>query len=122
MQKTFDPVLHEILPPKLDHYSIRGPAHNLTQSFLDRKQIVSINGINSEVERVIHGVAQSLTLGLLLFLLYINDLPCSTNCLPRLFADDTCLAINSPELSILENVMNKDLINVFKWPEPTIFI
>ena len=55
------------------------------------------------------------TLGPLLFLLYINDLPCSTDCFTRLFADDTHLLINSPELSTLENVMNKDLANVYKW-------
>ena len=52
LQKAFDTVSHEILLSKLDHYGIRGSAHTLMQSFLDRKQFVSINGINSVIERV----------------------------------------------------------------------
>ena len=76
------------------------------QSFLNTKQFVSIAGINSVIERITYGVAQGSTLGPLLFFLYSNDLPLFTNCLPRLFADDTCLVIKSPELDTLENVMN----------------
>ena len=105
---------HEILS-KLDHYNIWGSTHKLMQSFFNRKQFVSINGINSVIERVTYGVAQGLTLGSLLFLLYINDLPCSATCLPRLFPNDTYLVINSPELRTLENVMSKDLVNVYQW-------
>ena len=115
LRKAFDTVSHEILLSKLDHYGIRGSAHKLMQSFLNRKQFVGINGVNSEVERGTYGVAQGSTLSPLLFLLYINDLPCSTNCLPRLFADDTCLVINSPNLGTLENLINEDLANVYKW-------
>ena len=115
LRKAFDTVLHEILPSKLDYYGIRGFAHKLMQSFLNRKQLVSINGINSKVERVTYGVAQDSTLDSPLFLLYINDLPCSTKCLPRLFADDTCLVIYSPNLITPQNIMSKDLANVYKW-------
>ena len=106
---------HEILLSKLDRYGIRGSTHKLMQLFRNRKQFVSINGINSVIELVTYGVAQGSTLGPLLFLFYINDLPCFTYCLPRLSADDTCLAINSPELCTQENEKNKDLANVFKW-------
>ena len=115
LQKPFDSVSHESLLSKLDHYGIRRSAHKLMQSFLYRKQFDCINGISSVIERVTYGVAQESTLGSLLFLLYISELPSSTNCLLRLFADDTCFVINSPELSTLENVMNKDLANVYNW-------
>ena len=37
------------------------------------------------------------------------------NCLPRLFADDICFLINSPNLASLETEMNKDLANIYKW-------
>ena len=43
---------------KLDDYYIRGSANKLMQSFHNRKQFLSINGINSEIERVKYGVAQ----------------------------------------------------------------
>ena len=100
---------------KLDHYGIRGPAHKLICSFLHRKQYVSVDGIQSEIESITYGVAQGSILGPLLFLLYINDLNNSVNCLPRLFADDTCLIIDSPNLASLEIEMNKDLTNVYNW-------
>ena len=115
LQKAFDTVSHNILLKKLDHYGIRGPAHKLICSFLHRKQYVSVDGIQSEIESITYGVAQGSILGPLLFLLYINDLNNSVNCLPRLFADDTCLIIDSPNLASLETEMNKDLTNVYNW-------
>ena len=54
-------------------------------------------------------------LGPFLFLLYINDLNNSVNCLPRLFADDTCLLIDSPNLATSETEINKDLANIYTW-------
>ena len=113
-QKAFDTVLHEILLKKLDHYDIRGPAYKLICSFLYRKQHVSVDSIQSEIESITYGVAQGSILGPLLFLLYINDLNNSVNSLPRLFADDTCLLTDSPNLASLEAEMNKDSANVYK--------
>ena len=85
------------------------------QSFFLKNRFFSINGINSVIDRVTYGVAQDSTVGPLLFLLYISDLPSSTNCLLRLFADGTCFVINIPELSTLENVVNIDLAKVYNW-------
>ena len=113
--KAFDTVSHNILFKKLDHYGIRGPAHKLICSFLHRKQYVSVDGIQAEIESITYDVAQGSILGPLLFLLYINNLNNSVNCLPRLFADDTYLLIDSPNLASLETEMNKDLENVYNW-------
>ena len=111
LTKTFDTVNHEILLHKLDHYGIRGQSNNLLRAFLKRKQYVSINGSNSYDD----GVAQGSTLGPLLFLIYINDLPHSVNCIPRLFADDTCLVFSAPTPTQLNSIMNKDFDNISKW-------
>ena len=115
LQKAFDTVSHSILLKKLDHYSIRGPAHKLVCSLLHRKQYVSVDGTQSEIESITYGVAQGSILGPLLFLLHIDDLNNSVNCLPQLFADDTCLLIHSPNLASLETKMNKYLANVYNW-------
>ena len=53
------------------------------------------------------------TLGPLLFLIYVIDLPNSTDCATRLFADDTCLiviAINETEAKL-----NSELNKVSAW-------
>ena len=89
LTQAFDTVNHEILLHKLNHYGIRGQSNNLLRAFLKRNQYVRVNGSNSSLLTNDHGVLQGSTMGLLLFLTYINDLPDSVNCIPRLFADDT---------------------------------
>ena len=37
------------------------------------------------------------------------------NCIPRLFADDTCLISPNVNLSKLQSDMNEDLVKVHKW-------
>ena len=115
LTKAFDTVNHEILLHKLDHYGIRGQSNNLLHAFLKRKQYVSINGSNSSLLTNDHEVAQGSTQGPLLFLIYINDLPHSVNCIPRLFADDTCLVFSASTPAQLSAIMNKDLDNISKW-------
>ena len=75
MQKAFDTVNHDILLKKLEHYGLRGITNSWFKSYLsNRKQFVSLNGIDSSVETLMHGVPQGSVLGPLLFLIYINDL------------------------------------------------
>ena len=93
LSKAFDTVNHKILLTKLDHYGIRGSAHDLLKSYLtNRKQYVKIGNCKSELGQINCGVPQGSVLGPLLFLLYINDLhkACTIGNL-RIFADDTTL-------------------------------
>ena len=91
-----DKVSHSVLLHKLQHYGVRGSSLDLLQSYLDqRKQFVAIVNTSSQIASISFGVPQGSTLGPLLFLTYINDLPNAVNCIPRLFADDTCLIIET---------------------------
>ena len=115
LTKAFDTVNHEILLLKLDHYGIRGQANDLLRAFLKRKQFVSINNHESPLLSNDYGVPQGSTLGPLLFILYINDLPSSVNCTPRLFADDTCSLFSAPNPSKSHFDMKKDLNDISEW-------
>ena len=65
---------------------------DLLSSFLsDRKQRVLLNGQTSEWRYVTAGVPQGSILGLLLFLVYINDLSGDLSSKAKLFADHTSL-------------------------------
>ena len=114
--KAFDTVCHERLLIKLHHYGFRGKAHKLIASYLSNQtQYVSLGDISSSLQYIQLGVPQGSTLGPLLFLLYINDLPNATDSLPRLFADDTCLILSHPSFAQLEKNINQDLANVSRW-------
>ena len=50
-----------------------------------------------------------------IFLLYINDLNKAVDCMPRFFADNTCLVVKTPSPKILEKKMDKKLLNLSLW-------
>ena len=75
-KKAFDSVPHERLLVKLHAYGIRGNLLLWIRSFLtNRKQRVVINGKSSNLAPVISGIPQGSVLGLILFLIYVIDLP-----------------------------------------------
>ena len=117
LTEAFDTVDYQILLHKLEHNGIRGIVLQIYQSFLEnRKQFVSINNICSTyVMLSTLEFPTDQTLGPLLFLLYINDLPNSVNSVPRLFADDTCLLVNLFSLDHLESKLNIEKNKVNDW-------
>ena len=61
------------------------------------------------------GVSQESTLGPLLFLIYINDLPNEMKSNAKLYADDTSLFTVVKDKNKSANVLNNDLILISRW-------
>ena len=114
-KKAFDSVPHRRLLLKLKSYGISGNLLSWLSSFLTgRLQRVTLNNVYSEWSNVISGVPQGSVLGLILFLLYINDIPTVVDSHPLLFADDIKLyrRIQS-ENDIIQ--LQKDINNLLNW-------
>ena len=78
--------------------------------------IYRVNGIDSETERIEVGVPQGSCLVPLLFLVYINDLPCAVkNSTTSMYADDTTLFFRSKNIDDLNEAINSDLRDLDSW-------
>ena len=92
ISKAFDKVWHDCIIYKLTQNGISESFLNLLQDLLKEiKQRVVLNGQVSTWENINTGVLLGSTLGLLLFLIYINGLTEGLTTNAKLFADDTSL-------------------------------
>ena len=104
LSKAFNIVNHAILLEKLDKlFGIRGKGLDILKSYLfNQYQFTEIGNIKSTKRKISCRVPQGSTLGPLLFILYVNDLPLASQFSTTLFADDTYLALSDINLSNLE--------------------
>ena len=109
-KKAFNTVDHQILLSKLEFYGVHGTALGWFGSYLyQRKQICKLYNCESEFQTIHCGAPQGSTLGPLLFLIYVNDLP---NCLQTtqasLFADNTNVSCEGHTNADIEYKLNMD--------------
>ena len=105
-----------MLLKKMDHYGT-GIALDWFSSYLsERKQYVAVNGHITDYLDISCGVPQGSVLGLILSLIYINDLPNVSKFLSfYLFADDTNIYFEATDRVSLQKIMNRELKYVKKW-------
>ena len=115
-RKAFDLVDHDLLLQKLSFYKCDDNFLRLMTSYLkSRTQVVSENGIKSNVAEISSGVP---ILGPLLFLIFINDLPLV---LSRkissidLYADDTTIYDVQTDLGTPRPSLQESLLILQRW-------
>ena len=97
----------------MQRYSIRGHILDWFKSYLnDRKQFIHVNHNDSDLNSISCGVPQGYILGLLLFILYINDISNISLLMHTiLFTDDATILIESAAIIS----MNRELEKLSTW-------
>lgn len=113
--KAFDRVSHDKLIHKLELTLGKGPIVDWIKDYLsDHTQFVEVSRQHSHKSSVRSGVPQGSVLAPILFLIYINDLPCNIPVSVRLFADD-CVLYKVIDSYSDHLALNNSLSLVFKW-------
>lgn len=118
IQKCFDTVNRTILFRKLENSGVRGHILNWFKSyFSNRKQRVYVNSTNSSMLcDLTLGILQGSILGVLFFLVFINDIPFACQMLRSfLFADDNTCLLSCNSLQELLELGNSELDKLLQW-------
>ena len=109
LQKAFDTTDHQILLKKVKYLGFFKNTATWFKSYLCQQKFkISINISYSSPSNLLCGIPQGSTLGPLLFLLYINDLPQAVVSDLLLYADDTCIVFQHKSKIEIEKKLFKD--------------
>ena len=81
----------------------------------NRQQRVLLNEWTSKWTNILAGVPQGSALGLLVFLIYINDLPDGLKSICKVFADDTSRYSKISDIDTGNIDINNNLIKINMW-------
>lgn len=116
--KAFDVIDHTLLIRKLKAYGLSHNTLKLMSSFLsDRKQMVSVDRVKSQLLPISYGVPQGSVLGPILFSIYINDLPLFIEPPCELFADDTTIHTKHHRIERVSSSLQQSINDIVTWSE-----
>jgi len=116
LSKAFDTADNKILLRKLMYYGIRDKQNSFFESYLtNRKQCTKVNNYSSRFQTIKCSVPQGSVMGPLLFLIYVNDLPCASSFQTTFFADDTSLHLSHKDIKTLQLNVQNELDKVDTW-------
>ena len=117
--KAFVVIDHELLLKKLSVYGVRSSSTALFKLYLsERKQFITLGKVKSEQLSVKQGVSQGSILGLVLFLLFVNDMSLHVHkTTVDIYADDSTLSSSSnwKTISSLNQTLSDDLAETERW-------
>ena len=107
--KGFDTLDHQILISKLNDYGVNRKKLSWLKSYLEnRKQYLTYSNDVTNLAQIKCTVSQGSILGLLLFLVSVNDLCNASNILdPIIFTDDTNLFLSHQNINTLFKIFNE---------------
>lgn len=117
LSKAFDTLIHEIVIQELERIGVVGPPLELIKSYLkDRKIIVEINKIRSEVYEVNVGVGQGTNISPILFIIYVNTLfKILRNCKALMFADDLAIIVSHINFNEAQTILQNNVNHLAHW-------
>ena len=118
IRKAFDTVDHQILFAKLESAGVHGLTLAWFKSFMsDRKQQVKVgNSLSSNFRFITIGVLQGSILGVILFIIFLNDIGNAAKELSkRIFADDTTGLIKAKDIPTLVSKANPQIDCIVQW-------
>jgi len=122
LSKAFNSVNHSVLLQKLSYYGVQGIYLNWFESYLTnrwQKVIIFAHGGNysSNWETATSGVPQGSVLGLLFFLIYINDSPYIIHQIakPVIYAVDTSIFVHAANFMELQVKIDDSVYQINDW-------
>ena len=118
IRKCFDLIDRDILYVKLENYGVRGSILKWFKSyFSNRHQRVFVNGVfSSNLCALLIGVLQGSVLGVLLFIIFINDIyMCCPSIISNLFADDNVGLIIGKDIEEIVDIARRELPLLIEW-------
>ena len=122
LSKAFDVLDHTTLPRKLDLYGLRGVCNDWFRNYLNSRTLVTKLTTNenkmvrSETYNITYGTTQGSCLGLLLFIIFCNDIHLlATYSRIIMFVDDTTLIYSHKNIKFLKYALEHHMSILTEW-------